>query len=374
MHDLTKGPITPHLIRLATPMAAGMIFQTLYFLVDLYFVARLGDAAIAGVSAAGNVQFIIMALTQVLGVGTMALDRAAVGPQGRADANLIFNQSRLLARSARALTLVARLRAVALVPRRRSAPTRRRSKPVSRTCTGSCRAWRCSSRWWRWARRCAAPASSKPTMVVQVLTVVLNAVLAPMLIAGWGTGRPMGVAGAGLASSISIAVGVVMMLRLLRAAREVRATSTRSCCARAGRLEAHPRDRAAGRRRVRADVRLHGASIYWIIRGFGAEAQAGFGIGGARDAGDLPAGDGGGVRDGAGRRARTSAPAARPRAGDVPRGGDALAAASCCVLTLLCQVEAEAMLVGSSRRTRPSIAVGAQIPAHHLVELRGVRR
>src|SRR5450432_4529827 len=51
----------------------------------------------------------------------------------------------------------------------------------------------------------------QPTMVVQVLTVILNAVLAPVLIAGWGTHHPMGVAGAGLASSISLAVGVVML-------------------------------------------------------------------------------------------------------------------------------------------------------------------
>ena len=54
-------------------MAMGMIFQTLYVLVDLYFVAQLGDIAIAGVSAAGTVQFVVMALTQVLGVGTTVL-------------------------------------------------------------------------------------------------------------------------------------------------------------------------------------------------------------------------------------------------------------------------------------------------------------
>ena len=54
MKDLTRGPITGHLIAMAIPMAAGMIFQTLYYFVDLYFVARLGDAAVAGVSAAGT--------------------------------------------------------------------------------------------------------------------------------------------------------------------------------------------------------------------------------------------------------------------------------------------------------------------------------
>lgn len=34
-HDLTQGAIAGHLIRMAIPMALGMIFQTLYVLVDL---------------------------------------------------------------------------------------------------------------------------------------------------------------------------------------------------------------------------------------------------------------------------------------------------------------------------------------------------
>ena len=33
-----------------------------------------------------------------------------------------------------------------------------------------------------------------PTIVVQVLTVVLNAILAPVLISGWLTGMPLGIA------------------------------------------------------------------------------------------------------------------------------------------------------------------------------------
>ena len=37
----------------------------------------------------------------------------------------------------------------------------------------------------------------------------MNTILAPVLIAGWGTGHPMGVAGAGLASTIAIVFGVV---------------------------------------------------------------------------------------------------------------------------------------------------------------------
>ena len=79
MQDMTQGSIAGHLVRMSAPIALGMLFQTLYVLVDLYFVARLGDAAIAGVSTAGNLQFIVMAATQVLGVGTMALIAQAIG-------------------------------------------------------------------------------------------------------------------------------------------------------------------------------------------------------------------------------------------------------------------------------------------------------
>ena len=96
MKDLTQGSVLRHILAMAAPIAFGMIFQTLYYLVDLYFVAGLGEAALAGVSAAGNVMFIIIGLTQVLGVGTVALIAHAVGRKDQPDANLIFNQSLVL--------------------------------------------------------------------------------------------------------------------------------------------------------------------------------------------------------------------------------------------------------------------------------------
>jgi Na+-driven multidrug efflux pump len=105
--DLTQGPISKQVIGMAVPIAAGMIFQTLYYLVDLYFVAGLGDAAIAGVSSAGNVAMVIVALTQMLGVGTVALVSHAAGRKDQPEANLIFNQSVLLSAILGVATLVA---------------------------------------------------------------------------------------------------------------------------------------------------------------------------------------------------------------------------------------------------------------------------
>jgi Na+-driven multidrug efflux pump len=106
MKDLTEKPILGHLLQMTIPIFVGMLFQTLYFLIDLYFVARIGDAALAGVGAAGNVTFLVIALTQVLGVGTVALISHAAGRKDQADATLVFNQSLVLSATCAFITLV----------------------------------------------------------------------------------------------------------------------------------------------------------------------------------------------------------------------------------------------------------------------------
>jgi Na+-driven multidrug efflux pump len=107
MKDLTQGPITKQLIAMAVPIAIGMLFQTLYFLVDLLFVSRLGDAVIAGVSTAGTLTFVILALTQMLAVGTVALVSHAAGRKDQPEANLVFNQAVVLSALCGVLTLAA---------------------------------------------------------------------------------------------------------------------------------------------------------------------------------------------------------------------------------------------------------------------------
>src|SRR5262245_63227182 len=97
MHDLTKGSIARALVQTASFMLVGMVFQTLYFLVDLKFVGRLGKTAVAAVSLSGNLTFLVLALTQMLGVGTTALIAHATGRKDRDEARLIFNQSQVLA-------------------------------------------------------------------------------------------------------------------------------------------------------------------------------------------------------------------------------------------------------------------------------------
>src|SRR5262245_43612514 len=96
MEDLTTGSISRHLLKTTSFMLVTMLFQTLYFLVDLYWVGRLGKEALAGVGIAGNLTFIVLAVTQMLGVGTTTLISHAAGRRDRARAQTIFNQAVLL--------------------------------------------------------------------------------------------------------------------------------------------------------------------------------------------------------------------------------------------------------------------------------------
>src|SRR6201998_2262093 len=93
MKDLTEGSVTKHLLHMSAFMAVSMVVQTLYLLADLFWVGHLGKEAIAAVGVAGNMTMIVLALTQMLGVGTTTLISQAAGRKDQTHAELAFNQS-----------------------------------------------------------------------------------------------------------------------------------------------------------------------------------------------------------------------------------------------------------------------------------------
>jgi putative MATE family efflux protein len=115
-------------------------------------------------------------------------------------------------------------------------------------------------------------------MLVQVMTVAINIVLAPVLIFGWGTGVAIGVTGAAIASLVAIAAGIAWLSWQFVAEEaylHVRPAETRP----------HP---ALWKSMVEIGLPA-GAEfgltavfmlvVYAVTRPFGAAAQAGFGIG-----------------------------------------------------------------------------------------------
>ena len=93
MQDLTTGSVTAHLLKTTSFMLVSMVFQTLYVLVDLYWVGRLGTDAVAAVAISGNLMFLVLAATQMLGVGATTLVSHAAGRKDRERANVVFNQA-----------------------------------------------------------------------------------------------------------------------------------------------------------------------------------------------------------------------------------------------------------------------------------------
>jgi putative MATE family efflux protein len=277
MEDLTTGPLTRHLLKTTGFMLVTMIFQTLYYLIDLFWVGRLGTHAVAAVGIAGNATFIVLALTQMLGVGTTTVVSHAVGRKNRDDAQLMFNQAQVLA----VVTGVAFLIVGMLV-----------RLPYTRALAPDAETGALAAQYLLWfvpamalqflivsaAAALRAVGNFKAGMIVGTGSVIVNMVLAPFLIFGWVTGHALGVAGAAISSLVAVVVAVIWFatyftgkesyLQFVRADLKPQLALWRKMLA---------IGLPAGFEFAMMGVYL--VVVYALARPFGAAAQAGFGIG-----------------------------------------------------------------------------------------------
>jgi putative MATE family efflux protein len=277
VQDLTTGPVTRHLLKTTSFMLVTMVFQTLYFLIDLYWVGRLGTESVAAVGIAGNLTFIVLALTQMLGVGTTTVVSHAVGRKDHAHALLLFNQSQVLAMVTGVVFLIVGL-----------ALRGRYSAAMGADATTA----RLAATYLLWFIPAMAlqfllvamgaglrgVGNFKPGMVVSTASVIINMILAPFLIFGWGTGHAFGVAGAAMSSLIAIVIAIVWLTAYFYAKDSYLRFMTADW---KPRLDLWRKMLAIG---LPAGFEfgitaLYLVIVYSITRPFGAAAQAGFGIG-----------------------------------------------------------------------------------------------
>src|SRR5947209_2698723 len=277
MKDLTQGSVIRHLLHMASFLAVSMLVQTLYLLADLYWVGRLGKEAIAAVGVAGNLMMVVLALTQMLGVGTTTLIAQAAGRKDQPHAERAFNQSLVMT-----IVVALGLGVVGFAVRDVYA----NSLSADAATAALARAY---LNWFLPALLLQFPLVTlgsalratgivKPAVGLQVLSVVLNIVLAPLFIFGIGPWPRMGVSGAALATFISILIADLLTVLYFekkfhylrfRLAQWRPQMKIRWAMLKIG----FP----AGAEFALLSVYIF--VVYAIIRQFGAAAQAGFGVG-----------------------------------------------------------------------------------------------
>jgi putative MATE family efflux protein len=277
MHDLTTGPVTRHLLKTTSFMLVTMVTQTLYVLVDLYWVGSLGKESVAAVGVAGNLTFIVLGLSQMLGVGTTTLISHSVGRRDPEGARLAFNQSQVLSVVSGTGFVVFALLARRWYTRALSADA------ATAALADAYLVWFIPAMALQFAIVALGAAlrgigNFRPGMIVSTSTLAINIVIAPILIFGWGTGHAFGVAGAAIATLIAIAIGVVWFIAIFVYSDsplrfDVSQWMPRLAIWKQVLSVGLPPGVEFGLIAVYLFV------VYTVSRPFGAEAQAGFGIG-----------------------------------------------------------------------------------------------
>jgi putative MATE family efflux protein len=277
MKDMTEGSVTKHLLQMSAFLFVSMLAQTLYLLADLYWVGSLGKEAIAAVGLSSTLMMVVLAVTQTLGVGTTTVISHAAGQKDQPRAELVFNQSFVLS------MLVGLALSLCAFLLRDWYGKSISADATTAALTKSYLFWFIPALMLQFplvalGSALRATGIVKPAVAVQVLSVLLNIILAPLLIFGLGPLPKLGVGGAALATFLSVLVANVLL-----AAYYVR--SYRYLRFRLSLLGPQIKiwwamlkvGLPAGAEFALMSVYI--MLVYVIIRRFGAEAQAGFGVG-----------------------------------------------------------------------------------------------
>lgn len=220
--DYTQGNIGRAILLLSVPMILEMAMESIFAVVDVYFVARLGASAVATVGLTESVLTLVYAVGIGLSMGTTAMVARRVGEKDRDGAADTAVQAIVLSVIACAPIAVAGIF-------------------FSRELLGlmGADAWSIAHgyRYTAWmlggnavimlifVLNAVFRGAGDAAVAMRVLWVAngINIVLDPALIMGWGPLPEMGIEGAAVATNIGRAVGVIMQfVVLLRGAKHIR--------------------------------------------------------------------------------------------------------------------------------------------------------
>ena len=220
--DYTQGSIGRAILLLSVPMVLEMAMESVFAVVDVYFVAHIGPSAVATVGLTESLLTLIYAVALGLSIGTTALVSRRIGEKNPDEA----------ANTAVQAVLVGVLLSIPI-----SLVGIFFARDAMRFMGGDDWVIREGFRYTRWMLggnvvimllfilnavfRGAGDAAI--AMRVLWLSNAINIVLGPTLIRGWGPFPELGVEGAGIATTIGRGIGVLMQfIVLFRGARHIR--------------------------------------------------------------------------------------------------------------------------------------------------------
>lgn len=212
--DFTTGSIGRAVFILSVPMMIEMVGQSIFGIVDAFFVGRLGAASLAAVGLTDSLLTIVFAVALGLAMATTAFVARRVGEGNPGEASRGALQALVLGTL---VSLPFALAGVIFAPRLlgllgAEAETIRAGSSYTAVVLGGS-----STVFLLFLINAIFRGAGDATLAMKALWLanLLNIALDPLLIFGWGPIPAMGVTGAGVATTLARGIGVVYQLRLL---------------------------------------------------------------------------------------------------------------------------------------------------------------
>ena len=212
--DYTSGGIGRAIVLLAIPMVLEMLMQSVFELVDAYFVGQLGADALAAVGVAGSLLILVLAVGFALSMAVTATVARRIGEKDEEGAGVASFQALVLGL---VISIPVSLLGIFFAPemlRLMATP-----ESVIEVGTGYTAVLFGTNAviMFLFLINAIFRGAGDAVLAMKVLAVAnaLNIILDPLLIFGWGPFPEMGVTGAAVATSIGRGLGIGYQIYLL---------------------------------------------------------------------------------------------------------------------------------------------------------------